>query len=63
MPAEWEQRGVGWGRSKKSKPIPVLSCGAELKSCPISAPITSTRQEKPTRDEAGEGRVKRGEAK
>ena len=63
MRAEWERGGVGRGRSKKSKPIPDLSRGAELNSCPISAPITSTRQGKPARDKAGEGRVKRGEAK
>ena len=45
--------GEGRGGSKKFKPIPALPRGAELKSCPISAPS-------PLRSEENLRGVKRG---
>ena len=53
------QGGAGRDGSKKSKPIPTLSYGAGLKSCPIYAPLPLQSGENPS----GEERVKWGEAK
>ena len=47
---------MGWGGSKKSKPIPASPCGARLKSCLIPAPP-------PLRDGENPRRAKRDGAK
>ena len=42
-----DRAGMGWGGSKKCKPIPAPPRGAGLKSCPIPAPSPLQNGENP----------------